>query len=215
MIKSKGTILTVGEGRGFVVEHKYERLIVTAAHCLPHLPPADRAAYDWELCYPKLLGALGQKPSVMAQCLFANPVDDVAVLGSPDNQIMCDDAECYEALLECAVPFSIGQTPAKKKCGYLFSIEGDWFKCQVKSSGSLWVSESAQPIRGGMSGSPVISKTGAAIGIVASAHVTIEKGKLKDIAADEYGSSNPCLACDLPVWLLRSQKKLWRTIHQK
>jgi hypothetical protein len=214
MIKSNGTILTVGDGRGFVVEHKYERLIVTAAHCMPKLPPADRAAYEWEFCYPKLLGALGKKPSVMAQCVFVNPVDDVAVLGSPDNQVMCDDAIRYEALLENAIPFSIGQAPAKKGCGYLFSLEGDWFKCQVESDRSLWVSESAQPIRGGMSGSPVISKTGAAIGIVASARVTIEKGKLKDIPADKYGNSNPCLARDLPVWLLQSQEKLWRTIRQ-
>ena len=33
-------VITVGNGRGFVVEGAGERLVITAAHCLPSLPPA-------------------------------------------------------------------------------------------------------------------------------------------------------------------------------
>jgi hypothetical protein len=32
-------VLTVGEGRGFVVETDKQRLVITAAHCLPYFPP--------------------------------------------------------------------------------------------------------------------------------------------------------------------------------
>ena len=33
-------VMTAGSGRGFVVEGAGERLVITAAHCLPFLPPA-------------------------------------------------------------------------------------------------------------------------------------------------------------------------------
>jgi hypothetical protein len=36
----KSGVVTVGHGRGFVVEGTGERLVITAAHCLPSLPPA-------------------------------------------------------------------------------------------------------------------------------------------------------------------------------
>src|SRR4029077_20473641 len=44
-IKPKGTVITVGEGRGFVVEHRGEPLVVTASHCLPWLPSGFGIAY--------------------------------------------------------------------------------------------------------------------------------------------------------------------------
>ena len=34
-------VITAGSGRGFVVEGSGERLVITAAHCLPFLPPAQ------------------------------------------------------------------------------------------------------------------------------------------------------------------------------
>jgi hypothetical protein len=33
------SVVRVAGGRGFVVEGKAERLIITAAHCLPFFPP--------------------------------------------------------------------------------------------------------------------------------------------------------------------------------
>ena len=41
----KGTVIQVGDGRGFVIATKDARYVVTAAHCLANLPPADAAAY--------------------------------------------------------------------------------------------------------------------------------------------------------------------------
>jgi hypothetical protein len=51
-----------------------------------------------------MLGPIGSKPIVGAECLFADPVSDIAILGPPDNQTMSDHAAAYEALLEGATP---------------------------------------------------------------------------------------------------------------
>jgi len=60
------------------------RLVITAAHCLPKFPRAF-AAESCELrTYPNLLGSLannknGKKNDVWAECLFADPIADIAV----------------------------------------------------------------------------------------------------------------------------------------
>src|SRR5439155_26312499 len=84
--KSKGTVITVGEGRGFVVEHRVEHLVVTASHCLPWLPSGFGIAYSDEHVYRNMLGPLGSAPTVACECLFINPIADVAVLGVPSSQ---------------------------------------------------------------------------------------------------------------------------------
>src|SRR5438874_3754535 len=109
-------VVKVGECRGFIVEHRVKihrlkplsagvklrsfrklRLVVTAAHCLPHLPPPHRASFTEERTYKNLLGKLDEcKGSIAAECLFVDPVADVAVLGSPDNQNLPDDADAYD-----------------------------------------------------------------------------------------------------------------------
>jgi hypothetical protein len=71
-IKPKGTVITVGEGRGFVVEHRGEHLVVTASHCLPWLPSGFGIAYSEEHVYRNMLGPLGSAPTVACECLFIN-----------------------------------------------------------------------------------------------------------------------------------------------
>jgi hypothetical protein len=203
-IKPKGTVLSVGEGRGFVVEHRGEHLVVTASHCLPWLPSGFGIAYSEEHVYRNMLGPVGSAPIVACECLFINPIADVAVLGVPDTQTFSEEADPYRALLEYATPFRITEAPENGR-GFLLSLEGEWFGCQVewmkRIDGPLWVSKLAQSIEGGMSGSPIVSENGNAIGIVAAS--VMEKGK--DAATDEFGASNPRLTRDLPLWLLRTQ----------
>jgi hypothetical protein len=203
-IEPKGTVITVGEGRGFVVEHRGEHLVVTASHCLPWLPSGFGIAYSEEHVYRNMLGALGSVPTVACECLFINPIADVAVLGVPDTQTYSDEADGYRALLQYAIPFRIIDAPEKAR-GFVLSVEGEWFGCQVewmeRIDGPLWVSKPAQPIEAGMSGSPIASETGNAIGIVAASVMENEK----DAATDEFGASNPRLMRDLPLWLLRTQ----------
>ena len=114
-------VLRVGDGRGFVVQRRGhlghpERIVITAAHCLEHarlangtkgLPPCHPGRYLQEETYPNLLGPLGGKRTVWAQCMFADPVADIAVLGQPDNQALDKRADAYDALVDAMTVLSI------------------------------------------------------------------------------------------------------------
>lgn len=102
-------ILYVSEsGRGFVVAGERGRFVITAAHCLPCLPPSDLGlgSDSDDRTYVKLLGRLGGLCDVWAECLYADPVYDLAALGSPAHQAFGDQAEAYEALVK-SVPLTI------------------------------------------------------------------------------------------------------------
>jgi hypothetical protein len=133
--KAKAAVIRVGDGRGFVVNGRayfadgpHDRLIITAAHCLPFFPPCTGASYLGERTYKKLLGPIGSKPIVWAECLFADPVSDIAILGPPDNQAMSDHAAAYEALVAGATPLAIADVPEQGE-GWMMSVEGKWFRC--------------------------------------------------------------------------------------
>src|SRR4051812_42132562 len=80
------SVITVGAGRGFVVKGKRDRLIITAAHCLPHFPPCASFSDTSERTYQDLVGELDGETAVWAECLFVDPISDLAILGPPDNQ---------------------------------------------------------------------------------------------------------------------------------
>jgi hypothetical protein len=193
--KAKESVVTVGEGRGFVVNGPGDvRLIVTAAHGLPFLPPPDVAAYIDERTYQNLLGPLGSEPNVWAECLFVDPVADLAILGSPDDQALWEQADAYRTLVKSTMPLSIADAP-KQGHGWMLSLDGEWFRCTLQfiNDGPVWISKTAQPIDGGMSGSPIVLDDGTAIGVVCSA----------DVSANPVGSINPRLVRSLPGWFLR------------
>src|SRR5262245_9281897 len=221
MESAKRAVIAVGDGRGFVVEGRGEKLcVITAAHCLPHLPPPDPASNLEEVTYPNLLGRIGESPSVWAECLFADPVADIAVLGEPDAQSLYEQNEAYCGLMPDE-PLSIGNTPQEYKPiliktsegglveakshhesltteAWVLSLDGRWFACEVEHQpdGPLWIKNAAEPIVGGMSGSPIMSKAGAAIGVVCNSRQT-----------GHEGGPNPRLAAHLPGWMLRQMVK--------
>jgi hypothetical protein len=132
--KEKQAVITVGGGRGFVVEGDLERrYVITAAHCLPLLPPAHGASKAEERTYQNLLGLLGKEPSVCAECVFADPVADVAVLSEPDGHELSDEWETYGELTEKAGAIPIADTPRP-------SVESHWLcfhaSVQHRSRGS-------------------------------------------------------------------------------
>ena len=141
-------VIKVGAGRGFIIENRVKlpparhlkskrtyfskRLVVTAAHCLPNLPPRHAAAYTLKRTYKGLLGTLdGSKKNVWAECLFADPVADIAVLGCPDTQELCDEADAYYSLTDDVSFLRIGK--AKSGCGWVLSINGRWIRIQAGS----------------------------------------------------------------------------------
>jgi hypothetical protein len=186
-------VMTVGHGRGFVVEEGAgERLVVTAAHCLPFFPPAQSFFGPKERAYGPLLAPLGDEPRAWAVCRFVDPIADIAVLGSPGNP----HTDEYKALMQAATPLSIGGSqrnpvnfwvPAR-----LLSVDGHrWFSCTVRHyGGPLWITLAAEVIRDVMSGSPIVTEIGTAIGVVCTA------------AAPWEGGPNPRLSHNLPGWLL-------------
>jgi hypothetical protein len=194
------SVVQVSDGRGFVVQGD-ERYIITASHCLPRLPepPFDMK----EVTYPALVGPLGAVRTVWAQCLFADPVADIAVLGTPDNQALFKEAEAYEELVNQAEPLSMRpcQDPDSFRIieeeGWLFELDAShWFRCTVESiKQDLWVTNAAEPIRGGMSGSPILAADGTVIGIVCVGEVG------KNDEPHTEGGPNPGY-WNLPGWLL-------------
>jgi hypothetical protein len=176
--KAMSAIIRVGKGRGFVIAHKRHidigddhyvrsmRYVVTAAHCLPQ-QPAVHGEPGWgeDPIYENILAPLGCEPTVWAECVFADPVGDIAVLGQPDDQLLTDHAFAFGALLEPVMPLKIA---APGKDGWLLSLEGVWFHCAVKMVflPSLALAGMEGKIAFGMSGSPIVSADGAAIGVV-------------------------------------------------
>ena len=188
----KSGVITVGHGRGFVVEGAGERLVITAAHCLPFLPPAQSFFGPKERAYGPLLAPLGDQPRAWAMCRFVDPIADIAVLGSPGNP----HADEYKALMQSASALSIGGSlrnpvnfwvPAR-----LLSLDSRrWFSCTVRHfGGPLWITHAAERVLSGMSGSPIVAEAGTAIGVVCT------------ITFPREGGPNPRLSHNLPGWLL-------------
>ena len=193
----------MGAGRGFVVEGGHNGFVITAAHCLPLLPPCASFSSLEERTYQSLLGQLGKEPTIWAECLFADPIGDIAVLGSPDDQELFDEAESYEVMVNAVVPLCVSEGPASEGPAegraWLLSLDGRWFKCNVKSydGGRFLISDADEPIRGGMSGSPIVAMDGSAIGVVC----TSQRGQNGEDL--NRGGPNARLFRNLPGWLLR------------
>jgi hypothetical protein len=186
-------VLTVGNGRGFVIDGPdHERLVTTAAHCLPYLPPANAASLLQERTYGTFLGPLGETPTVWTECRFVDPVADIAVLGPPDDQALPDEHDAYEELVESAVALSIGDLPEGGP-GWLLWPEGEWLPCRVECfGGPFFVKDDAgRRIVGGMSGSPILADDGSAVGVICTG--------VLGIGGPE--GPHPHLSYNLPGWL--------------
>ena len=186
----KTSVIRAGDGRAFAVDlcGKHNPVVIAGAHCLPHLPESHGWDDDSRL-YRDFLGPIGAKPTVWAECLFVNPVADIAVLGPPDEQRLPEEAQAYEALLQSLTPFSITDASEQSQV-WLLSLECEWFNCRANyipwGNGPLWLSTDPENIKGGMSGSPIVSDSGAAVGVVCIGSNQGESGP------------NPGLVRDLP-----------------
>lgn len=188
---ARKSVLAVREARGFVLGTE-PRVIVTAAHCLPRQPPPHPNSELEERTWPLLGGLHEQGRSVWAECLFADPVADIAVLGAPDGQALYEEHDAYYDLINTLSGLQVSDTP-EQSLGWLLGLDGQWFSCTIENiGGSLAISDVSATIEGGMSGSPILADDGTAIGAVCS--------------SDSDGKSacgQPCLTRNLPGWLLR------------
>lgn len=191
-------VVAVAQGRGFVITAGGERYVVTAAHCLPALPPCASFTPPAEKTYPELLGPLGGNPVVPAACVFADPVADLALLGAPDPEELPEQSGAYRDLVQAADPLPVGAIASGARAAsgvFLLTLDGRWFSATVSSQGlGLWIANAAEPIRGG-SGSPIVTPEGIALGVLCTAS-----------SAEDYtsGGPNPTLAAHLPGWMLHA-----------
>lgn len=184
-------------GRGFIVGSR-KRFVVTASHCLPRLPAPDPGAYLAQRTFQALLGPLGASCDVWAECVYADPVADLAVLAAPDAQHFAGEAKTYERLVAHRTPLHVAALLLERKDkasmpeaaewegpGRLLSLDGQWFECRLRATRRLlWIGDKAQAFAGGMSGSPIADADGAAIGVLCTT------------------AANPILVQHLPRWLL-------------
>ena len=84
------------------------------------------------------------------------------------------------------VPAIPHRVPTEVEC-FLLALDGRWFAGKaLYRDGPLWIENAAEPIVGGMSGSPIINSEGAALGLVSCG----------------VNSLNPRLLSHLPAWAL-------------
>jgi hypothetical protein len=206
-------VLEVDGGRGFIIKYrlrippklrtgfglrKYisKRVVVTAAHCLPNLPPAHACPSSLDKTY-KLLGKLGgSKSGVYAECLYVNPVGDIAVLGCPDEQARNYHPKAYHKLTDDAPVLQIGN--ARSGSEWVLSIEGRWVRttlhlyCDIYGT-SLWI----DPTVAGQSGSPILNQAGRVVGVV-----VIGGDDKRRERRNERDGPQPILSRELPGWLI-------------
>ena len=205
-----GALIRVGDGRGFVIETRREWFVLTAGHCLPKMPPCLSFAFEEERTYPALLGPLDNDPTVWAECVFFDPIADLAVLAAPDGQDFYEESIAYDALVDAAIPLAIGKVPLTRRRiempgGYepilgplewqgeawLPSLDRRWYRCDIRAgSRGLIIPSAAERIEGGMSGSPIVSHDGEALGVIVS-----------------NTGPQPFLSRQLPAWLLDEVKE--------
>jgi hypothetical protein len=175
-----------------------ERLIVTVAHCLPHIPDAYPSYVDSkERNYKGLLGALdGSKKEVWAFCRFVDPIKDVAILGSCDSQELPDRADAYAALTDDAAFLQIGQP--KSGTGWVLTLDGKWVRSDITANfGIGGVALTNDLSDAGRSGSPILDRFARAIGLISTGSVTEKNASYKP----DHGP-HPILVRNLPGWML-------------
>jgi len=237
---AKRAVLKVGEGFGFVIEFVQpspntkglsklhdlppfdlppffrSRFIITAAHCLPslpYLPPSRSLLYPHEKTYLNLLGPLDTRsPSIAAECVFVDPVANIAVLGEPDGMGTGPNGEPLAQAARAFLDFTAGavllslskKNMVKPVTGWLLSVSGQWTPCRLKVSAhtgygpTLRISEATDGLLGGMSGSPILLDDGLAIGMF----VKSSDGGMK---RPTEGGPQPLLMQYLPGWLVRQR----------
>jgi hypothetical protein len=181
------SIVRVGTGRGFLVAARDAPLILTAAHCLPRLPPAHPWSHTEERTYKRLVGPLADaEPALAAECLFADPVSDVAILARPDPTTFGEDGDAFEAFM--------GDTPglrlAPPRDGmsvWLLALDGSWrpgilSRLGLRQFTRLMVDHPSAHAPG-TSGSPILTSAGDAVALVS------------------LGTMNPSLLDCLPRWI--------------
>jgi len=170
------------------------------------IPPAFACPLPQEPIYPDLLGSLdGTKGNVWSECLFADPVADIALLGCPDEQDLYQEADAYHALTDDVPALAIAN--ARSGRGWLLALDGvHWIPTTIRVVSDIYgTSLSIDPPEAGMSGSPILNHAGRAVGVVAIGHETGTTSGERRI--NENAGPQPILMRDLPARMVRARRQ--------
>lgn len=164
-------------GRGVLVAGGF---ILTAAHCINHYNSGGMVLGDW--CLEGFKAADGTRH--ISQVCAVEAATDIAVLGGPDDQAFCDEAEAFEAFASGRRPVRLFRGPApawhKPFPVWVYGKGNKWFPATATRYGRrseehvpflCLETERRRAIRSGDSGSPVIDREGLLVGIVSNGNV--------------------------------------------
>ena len=141
----------------------------------------------------------GSQLDVWGDCIFVDPVADIAVLGEVDNQVdenFSVQWDAYLQLVESVSAISIGKV--ETGLGWMLSLDGKCERTKLEVVRSIWgTSLLTGPVKPGMSGSPVLNLAGKAIGVA-----TMGSGGGAGNFPQTGNGPQPTLARNLPVWLV-------------
>lgn len=138
-----------------------------------------------------LLGPPGGQQTVAAACCFADPISDVAVLRAPNGVEYEVEFGQFVQLTDAATSLSIAEPP-EASLGRIPSPDSSWSSHVVCLAGSRLLIIGLDKILVEMSGVPIISDQGKAIGVLCP-----------DPERQVLGASHPALVGSLPTHLLR------------
>lgn len=184
-------------GRGVLVTNGF---ILTASHLI-----------DYDLIDKLFLGEpyIEEIKTVMGSfrvaLLAVEPASDIAVLGCLDNQTFYEEAEQYENFCENTPAINLCMKYINRKPynelefnAYVYTHEGKWITVKAgfygRPTGRLWA-DFSEPIKGGTSGSPIVTQDGELLGVVSSSG---ESGGIPT------GGLQAHACCALPQWLVRT-----------
>jgi hypothetical protein len=164
-------VLTVGDGRGLVITHKRhigryvvsERCVITAAHCLPRLPVihGEPGWGNWDTTYQSLPRLAVSRPYGRNASLLSRS----AILPYSGSQIIRRFLNPPRPMTNWSVTL-LKTIAIPGKEGWLLSLDGIWLRCTVSFSGpALALTNMEGLFTAGMSGSPIVSPEGAAVGV--------------------------------------------------
>ena len=228
---TSGTVIKVGKGRGFFIETKERRYVITAAHCLGDKPGPSLFSDEFAVrgVRHNILGRIGEPQNIAAKCVFVDRVADIAVLCEPDKHALYDKNEAFWEFSQQITPFPLGKFLRKAAIDVkLFSLGGEWFAGRIAGPFdddwfSLLVGDHV-PLDDELFASP-ISGFESALYIEASQQIQngmsgspiiLSDGSAVGVVCvantydgDALKGGSPYLHGALPAWLARAIK--WRT----
>jgi hypothetical protein len=198
-------VVNVGSGRGFIVEVRDVRYVISAGHCLPRIPQPTMLSDLDERTYLNIIGRLEGPQDVAGELLFLDVMGDVAVFGEPDSQELGMLAEGYRGVVESGPAFRIGDM-GRTAPVWLLGLSNRWSRGTaqtISAGGRILLSAVTGGIVRKMSGSPIIAADGRAIGIVSCNDWANTAGEA-DLVSQTGSGPQARLLRDLPGWLVRS-----------